>query len=48
LSVDDVIFFDEKNGLPNEVSMSDKASIEQLQLINELNEEQKKHTAQTD
>ena len=40
-SVDDVIFFDEKNGVPNEVSMNDKAALEQLQLINELNEEEK-------
>ena len=41
MSVDDVIFFDEKNGVPNEVSMNDKAALEQLQLINELNEEEK-------
>jgi len=41
MSVDDVIYFDEKNGMPNEVSMNDKAAIEQLQLINELNEEEK-------
>src|SRR5664280_836900 len=40
MSVDDVIYFDEKNGMPNEVSMNDKAAIEQLQLINELNEEE--------
>ena len=41
MSVDDVIYFDEKNGVPNEVSMNDKAALEQLQLINELNEEEK-------
>jgi len=41
MSVDDVIFFDEKNGVPNEVSMNDKAALEQLQLINELNDEEK-------
>lgn len=41
MTVDDVIFFDEKNGVPNEVSMNDKAALEQLQLINELNEEEK-------
>ncbi|MBL7904318.1 MAG: hypothetical protein JNL22_04790 [Bacteroidales bacterium] len=40
MSVDDVIFFDEKNGVSNEVSMNDKAALEQLQLINELNEEE--------
>ncbi len=34
-------FFGEKSGVPNEVSMNDKAVLEQLQLINELNEEQK-------
>jgi len=38
--VDD-IFFDEENGVPNEVSMNDKVALEQLQLINELNEEEK-------
>lgn len=41
MSVDDVIFFDEKNGVPNEVSMEDKAALEQLQLINELEPEEK-------
>ena len=33
MSVDDVIFFDEKNGVPYEVSMNDKAALEQLQLF---------------
>jgi hypothetical protein len=33
--------FGEKNGVPNEVSVNDKAALEQLQLINELNEEEK-------
>lgn len=41
MSVDDVIFFDEKNGVPNEASMNYKAALEQLHLINELNEEEK-------
>jgi transcriptional regulator with XRE-family HTH domain len=27
MSVDDVIFFDEKNGVPNEVSMNDEAPL---------------------
>jgi hypothetical protein len=33
MAVDDVIFFDEKNGVPNEVSMNDNAALEQLQLL---------------
>ena len=33
MNVDDVIFFDEKNGVPNEVSMNDKTALEQLQLL---------------
>jgi transcriptional regulator with XRE-family HTH domain len=41
MSVDDVIYFDEKNGLPNEISLNDKATLEQLQLINELDAEEK-------
>ena len=41
MSVDDVIYFDEKNGVPNEVSLSDKVTLEQLQLINELDTEEK-------
>jgi len=41
LSVDDVIFFDEKHGVPNEASMEDKVALEQLQLINELDVEEK-------
>jgi plasmid maintenance system antidote protein VapI len=41
MSVDDVIYFDEKNGLPNEISLNDKATLEQLQLINELDIEEK-------
>lgn len=41
MSVDDVIYFDEKNGVPNEISMNDKAALEQLQLINELEDEEK-------
>ena len=41
ISVDDVIYFDEKHGVPNEVSMEDKVALEQLQLINELDTEEK-------
>jgi len=41
ISVDDVIFFDEKNGVPEEVSMENKIALEQLQLINELETEEK-------
>jgi hypothetical protein len=41
VSVDDVIYFSEKNGIPNEVSMEDKVALEQLQLINELDTEEK-------
>ena len=41
ISVDDVIYFNEKNSVPNEVSVKDKATLEQLQLINELEEEEK-------
>lgn len=41
MTVDDVIYFDEKNGIPNEISMEDKATLEQLQLINKLNDEEK-------
>jgi Mlc titration factor MtfA (ptsG expression regulator) len=31
----------EKNNVPNEVSMEDKATLEQLKLINELDTEEK-------
>ena len=41
MSVDDVIYFNEKNGVPNEITMDDKAALEQLQLINELEDEEK-------
>lgn len=41
LTVDEVIYFNEQNGVPNEVSVQDKAALEQLQLINELEEEEK-------
>lgn len=41
MSVDDVIYFGEKSGVPNEISMDDKATLEQLQLINELEDEEK-------
>jgi len=41
IAVDDIIFFNEKNGVPNEVSMEDTAVLEQLKLINELDNEEK-------
>ncbi len=41
MSVDDVIYYDQNNGVPNEISMDDKATLEQLQLINELDGEEK-------
>jgi hypothetical protein len=41
MSVDDVIFFGEKNSVPGEISLEDKAVIEQLQLINELEPDEK-------
>jgi hypothetical protein len=36
-----VIFYSEKNGVPNEVTIEDKATLEQLKLINELDSEEK-------
>jgi hypothetical protein len=41
ITVDEVIFYDQKTGVPAEVSASDKATLEQLQLINELDQEEK-------
>src|SRR5690606_9459939 len=41
MSIDAVIYFDEKHGVPNEISLEDKATLEQLQLSNELDEEEK-------
>ena len=41
ITVDYIIFFEEKNSVPNEVSMEDKATLEQLKLINELDTEEK-------
>ncbi len=41
IAVDDIIFFNEKNSVPNEVSMEDTAVLEQLKLINELDTEEK-------
>lgn len=41
IAVDDIIFFNEKNNVPNEVSMEDTAVLEQLKLINELDIEEK-------
>lgn len=41
MTVDEVIYFGEKNAIPGEVSVEDKATLEQLQLINELEPEEK-------
>ncbi len=41
LTVDDIIFFEEKKGMPIEVSMEDKSSIEQMKLIQQLDEDDK-------
>ena len=41
IAVDDIIFFNEKNNIPNEVSVQDTAVLEQLKLINELDNEEK-------
>lgn len=41
MSVDDIIFFGEKNTIPNEINFEDKALLEQLQLINELEPDEK-------
>ena len=41
MTVDDVIYFNDKNGIPDEITVNDKASLEQLQLINELDDEEK-------
>jgi len=41
MSVDDLIFFEEKNGIPGEVTVKDNDTLEQLQLINELDTEEK-------
>jgi len=41
MTVDDVIYFGERSSIPNEISVEDKAVLEQLQLINELDKEEK-------
>ena len=41
LTVDDIIYFGDKNSVPKEISMTDKKALEQLQLINELEDEEK-------
>lgn len=41
MTVDDIIYFGEKNSIPKEISIDDKATFEQLQLINELDKEEK-------
>lgn len=40
MSVDEIISFD-NNKIPDEISIADKATLEQLQLINELEPEEK-------
>jgi transcriptional regulator with XRE-family HTH domain len=41
ISVDEVIYFGEKQGVPSEVKIEDKTAAEQLRLIGELDEEDK-------
>lgn len=41
MAIDDIIYFGEKNAAPKEITMEDKATLEQLQLINELEKEEK-------
>ena len=41
MAIDDVIYYDSKNTVPNEISIGDKATLEQLHLINELDKEEK-------
>ena len=41
LTVDDIIYYGDKNSVPKEISMEDKKALEQLQLINELEDEEK-------
>lgn len=41
IAVDDIIFFNEKNNIPNEISVKDNTVLEQLKLINELEAEEK-------
>jgi len=41
IAVDDIIFYEDKNAVPTEVSMEDVATLEQLKLINELDHEEK-------
>ena len=41
LTVDDIIYFGDKNSVPKEISLTDKKALEQLQLINELEDEEK-------
>lgn len=41
MAIDDIVFFEDKNAVPKEVSMNDAATLEQLKLINELESEEK-------
>lgn len=47
ISVGNIIFFIEKNNVPNEVSMKDTVVLEQLKIINELANEGKKDSSKT-
>ena len=41
ITVDDVIYYDEKNGTPKEITITNKTAVEQMNLINQLDEEDK-------
>ena len=41
MSVNNVIYFNDANAVPTDITIADKAAIEQLQLINELDDEEK-------
>jgi transcriptional regulator with XRE-family HTH domain len=41
ISVDEVIYYGQKEGLPQEVTMEDKTAAEQIRLISQLDEEDK-------
>jgi DNA-binding transcriptional MerR regulator len=41
VSLDDVVYYNEKTSIPNEVEIGDKLVLEQIQLINDLDEEEK-------
>jgi transcriptional regulator with XRE-family HTH domain len=41
MPVDDIIYYGERASIPSDISIEDKATIEQLSLINELDREEK-------